>query len=88
MRENSAEIIKKLVSSLQGAPYPASIENELYTIWYEHAQIAAQEGLEYVDAAEHHSHGGSTPTEGSDLLPKDEKAPPKPAKGGRRSGLA
>jgi divalent metal cation (Fe/Co/Zn/Cd) transporter len=49
MRKKASDIIVDLVSSLQGAPYPSSINNELYTIWYEHAQIAAQEALHFVE---------------------------------------
>jgi len=42
------EIMKQLVSDVQGAPYPNNIENELYRIWYEHAQIVAIQCLEYI----------------------------------------
>ncbi|MFQ3547473.1 MAG: hypothetical protein SNJ56_03975 [Termitinemataceae bacterium] len=49
MRKKATDIIVELVSSLQGAPYPSNINNELYTIWYEHAQIAAQEALHFVE---------------------------------------
>ena len=31
-----SEKLRKLVSDVQGAPYPGSLENELYMIWYEH----------------------------------------------------
>jgi hypothetical protein len=43
------EIMKQLVSDVQGAPYPNVIENELYRIWYEHAQLVAIQCLEYID---------------------------------------
>jgi hypothetical protein len=49
MAQRATDIIVQLISSLQGAPYPGTIDNELYTIWYEHAQIAAQEALEYLE---------------------------------------
>ncbi|MEJ5187706.1 MAG: hypothetical protein WHT84_00690 [Breznakiellaceae bacterium] len=49
MRKKASDIIVQLVSALQGAPYPSNINNELYSIWYEHAQIAAQEALHYVE---------------------------------------
>lgn len=49
MRKKASDIIIELVSSLQGAPYPSTINNELYTIWYEHAQISAQEALHFVE---------------------------------------
>lgn len=42
-------ILKQLVSDVQGAPYPNVIDNELYKIWYEHAQQVAIECLEYID---------------------------------------
>lgn len=35
--------LRQLVSDVQGAPYPGTIENELYTIWYEHIQKIAVE---------------------------------------------
>lgn len=43
------QILKQLVSDVQGAPYPNVIENELYRIWYEHAQNVAIQCLEYID---------------------------------------
>ena len=44
------EMLRQLVSDVQGAPYPGEdINNELYSIWYEHAQAAAVAGLEYLD---------------------------------------
>lgn len=42
-------ILKQLVSDVQGAPYPNVIDNELYRIWYEHAQVVAIQCLEYID---------------------------------------
>lgn len=42
-------IIKQLVSDIQGAPYPYTISSELYTIWYEHAQLIAVQALEYLN---------------------------------------
>jgi hypothetical protein len=42
-------IMKQLVSDVQGAPYPNVIDNELYRIWYEHAQLVAIQCLEYID---------------------------------------
>ncbi len=41
-------IMKQLVSDVQGAPYPNVIDNELYRIWYEHAQLVAIQCLEYI----------------------------------------
>lgn len=43
------EIMKQLVSDVQGAPFPDVIENELYRIWFEHAQQVAMQCLEYMD---------------------------------------
>lgn len=44
------EMLRQLVSDVQGAPYPGDdINNELYSIWYEHAQAAAVSCFEYLD---------------------------------------
>lgn len=45
------EMLRKLVSDVQGAPYPGEedIKGELYTIWYEHAQKAAVQCFEFLD---------------------------------------
>ena len=43
------EKLRKLVSDVQGAPYPGSLENELYMIWYEHIQKTAIECFEFLD---------------------------------------
>ena len=45
-----AEKLRKLVSDVQGAPYPGSLDNELYMIWYEHIQKNAIDCFEYLDA--------------------------------------
>jgi hypothetical protein len=43
-------MLRQLVSDVQGAPYPGEdINNELYSIWYEHAQAAAVACFEYLD---------------------------------------
>ncbi|MEM5948225.1 hypothetical protein WKV44_06690 [Spirochaetia bacterium 38H-sp] len=39
------ETTKKLVSAIEGAPYPQHIKNELYDIWYENAVIKVGEAL-------------------------------------------
>ncbi|MBQ9495209.1 MAG: hypothetical protein IJR50_06175 [Treponema sp.] len=45
------KLLRSLVSDVQGAPYPGEdIQSELYTIWYEHAQRAAVECFEFLDA--------------------------------------
>lgn len=43
------EMLHKIVSAIQGAPFPAVIDNELYTIWYEHIQRTAMECFEFLD---------------------------------------
>ncbi len=43
------DILKQLVSDVQGAPFPKDVNNELYEIWYEHAQRIAIQCLEYLD---------------------------------------
>ena len=46
-----ADMMRQLVSDVQGAPYPGdSFEPELYTIWYEHVQRNAQNCYEFLDA--------------------------------------
>jgi|WetSurMetagenome_2_1015567.scaffolds.fasta_scaffold240946_2 hypothetical protein len=45
------KMMRDLVSDVQGAPYPGDdIKSELYAIWYEHAQRAAVECFEFLDA--------------------------------------
>lgn len=41
--------LRNLVSDVQGAPYPGNINDELYYIWYEHAQKNAMECFEFLD---------------------------------------
>lgn len=36
--KETVDVLKNLISSVQGAPFPKQIEDELYTIWYEHMQ--------------------------------------------------
>ena len=44
------KMMRKLVSDIQGAPYPGeNFELELYKIWYEHVQHATVECLQYLD---------------------------------------
>ncbi len=44
-------MMRKLVSDIQGAPYPGDdFEPELYQIWYEHVQKAAGECFKYLNA--------------------------------------
>lgn len=44
-------MLKNLVSTVQGAPYPgADLKLELYTIWFEHAQRIAVDCYEYLNS--------------------------------------
>ena len=47
--KDCAEKLRNLVSDIQGAPYPGSLDNELYYIWYEHVQRNAMESFEYLN---------------------------------------
>ncbi len=49
MDKQGFKIMRRLISDVEGAPYPNTIENELYTIWYEHVQHIAQEALEFLN---------------------------------------
>lgn len=49
MDKQGFKIMRKLISDIDGAPYPNTIDNELYTIWYEHVQQIAQEALEFLN---------------------------------------
>lgn len=49
MDKKGYTIIRKLIADVEGAPYPHTIDNELYTIWYEHVQIIAQEALGFLN---------------------------------------
>ena len=45
------QMLRDLVSDVQGAPFPGGdINTELYSIWYEHAQKAAVECIEFLNA--------------------------------------
>ena len=48
MRDEGFAVLKALASELQGAPFPKTVTQELYAIWYEHAQSIAQDALEYL----------------------------------------
>ncbi|HKL84971.1 MAG TPA: hypothetical protein VJ861_01400 [Treponemataceae bacterium] len=49
MDQEGFQIMKQLVSDVQGAPYPNVVDSELYKIWYEHAQVVAIDCLEFID---------------------------------------
>ena len=44
-----SEKLRKLVSDIQGAPYPGNLDDESYYIWYEHVQRNAMECYEFLD---------------------------------------
>lgn len=46
---DAVDLLKKLISLLEGAPYPASIDNDLYTIWYEHSREAVGDALGFLN---------------------------------------
>ncbi len=48
MTENEKKIIKNLISTIEGAPFPNTINSELYSIWYEHAQMRVTEAMSYL----------------------------------------
>ncbi len=44
------QMLRDLVSDVQGAPFPGSeLKPELYEIWYEHAQRAAVQCFEFLN---------------------------------------
>jgi hypothetical protein len=49
MDDKGFEIMRKLIADVEGAPFPNTIDRELYFIWYEHVQSTAQKALEYLD---------------------------------------
>lgn len=45
------KMMRDLVSDVQGAPFPGeTLKNELYEIWYEHAQKSAVQCFEFLNA--------------------------------------
>ncbi len=48
MDDKTKTIIKMLINTIEGAPYPLEINSELYNIWYEHSKIAANDALMYM----------------------------------------
>lgn len=45
MKKEYVNLVKQLISEIEGAPYPSQINNGLYTIWYEHAIMVATNAL-------------------------------------------
>jgi hypothetical protein len=52
MDERGFAILRQLMSDVEGAPSPGVMRDELYSIWYEHAQSVAQEALEYLNTSD------------------------------------
>ena len=46
------QLIRELISTLQGAPYPTSVNDELYAIWYEHSLIAINNAYAFINKSE------------------------------------
>lgn len=49
MDDQGLEYLKKLIASIEGAPYPHTVKNELYSIWHEHALNVATDALGYIN---------------------------------------
>jgi len=54
MDDRGLSLLRQLMSDVEGAPYPAAVQEELYAIWYDHAQGLAQEALEYLNNLDPH----------------------------------
>lgn len=52
MEDKSLDLLRQLMSEIEGAPFPGELNPELYAIWYEHAQSKAQEALEFINAVD------------------------------------
>jgi uncharacterized protein (DUF2267 family) len=52
MDDRGLELLRQMMSEIEGAPFPAELDAELYAIWYEHAQRGAQEALEYLNSVD------------------------------------
>lgn len=49
MDDRGLALLRRMMSDVEGAPFPAELDLERYAIWYEHAQQNAQEALEYLN---------------------------------------
>ncbi|HON87900.1 MAG TPA: hypothetical protein P5519_03995 [Spirochaetia bacterium] len=56
MDDKGKELLRHLISELEGAPYPHLLDNELYSIWYNHVQETAHEALEYLNSFQETEH--------------------------------
>jgi hypothetical protein len=64
MDDRGFAILRQLMSDVEGAPSPGVMKDELYSIWYEHAQTVAQEALEYLNTTDpEHSPEGDEPVD-------------------------
>jgi hypothetical protein len=64
MDDRGFAILRQLMSDVEGAPSPGVMKDELYSIWYEHAQSVAQEALEYLNTTDPgHSPEGDEPVD-------------------------
>ena len=64
MDDRGLALLRQLMSDVEGAPSPGVIKDELYSIWYEHAQSVAQEALQFLNTTD--------PDHGRDLdMPTD-----------------
>ena len=58
MDDRGLTLLRQLMSEVEGAPFTGG-NDELYAIWYEHAQRSAQEALEYLNLTDpDHGKGG------------------------------
>ena len=51
MDEKGLAILRQIMSDVEGAPSPGVMKDELYSIWFEHAQSVAQAALEYLNTS-------------------------------------
>lgn len=49
MDQEGIDLLKKLISQLEGAPFPNTISAELYDIWYDHTRDAVSDALGYLN---------------------------------------
>ena len=48
MDQAGIDLLKKLISQLEGAPFPKTVSPELYQIWYDHSRNAVSDALGYL----------------------------------------
>ncbi|AFG37542.1 hypothetical protein [Spirochaeta africana] len=54
MDDKGIDLLKQLISTIEGAPYPHTQKSELYSIWHEHALNIATDALSYVNSHQKH----------------------------------